>query len=134
MLRNKMACFIAKRVLIWCSILSIIDIIWLKNRWYILVGLLIGGIISIVKFGSYIWVFKRVFAPGIARNGGKAGASGSIVAFALNQIILFPLLYLAYILNHWFFAGVVSGILLVPFVIMINCITEVCGITKNNFE
>lgn len=131
MLKNKMTCFMAKRVLLCFGILSIIDIIWFENRWFILAGLSAGGILSIVKFGSYVWIFGRILSPSAA---GRINAGGSIAVFAMNQLILLPLLYLAYVLNHWFFAGVVAGILLVPLVIMINCITEATGITKNNFE
>ena len=126
-----MACFIAKRVLLCFGILSITDIIWFESRWYILVGLFSGGILSVAKFGSYTWAFERILSPNTA---GRINAGGSITVFALNQLVLLPLLYLAYVLNHWLFAGFVAGILLVPLVIMINCITEATGITKNNFE
>jgi hypothetical protein len=136
LLKNKMACFAAKRVLLCCVILSIISIVCFESKWHIVGGLLTGGLLSIIKFASYIWIFKRILSPGIAVTGGRgrASASGGVLVFALNQIILLPLLYLSYILSRWFFAGIVAGILLVPFVIMINSITEALGITKNNFE
>lgn len=133
MLKNKLAGFVAKRALIYCIILSIIDIIWFKERWFMLGGLLVGGALSVGKFGSYSWVFGKILAPGTTA-GGKAAAGTSISVFFLNQLILLPLLYLAYILNQWVFIGFVAGILLVPLVIMINCITEAIGITKNSFK
>lgn len=134
LLREKMAGFVIKRVLICWVLLSIIDIIWFEKRWHILVGLTIGGVLSVAKYNSYKWVFKKVLSPGFASFNEKASTGGSIMVFALNQIILLPLLFGAYYISQWIFAGVVAGILLVPLVIMINCVTEAFGITKNNFE
>jgi fatty-acid desaturase len=64
----------------------------------------------------------------------KLAPGSSVVLFAISQLILLPLLFIAYFINQWVFAGFVTGILLVPLVIMINSITEAFGITKNHFE
>lgn len=132
MLKNKMLVFMAKRVLICCILLSIIDMIWMKQRWSILAGLIVGSIFSVVKFGSYTWVLSKVAAVDNAQI--KKPARSSILVFFINQILLFPALLAAYFLNIWFFTGVVAGILLVPFAMMINCVTEASGISHNNFE
>lgn len=134
MLKNKLAKFVAKRVLICCIILSIIVVVVFEKRWYLLVGLLFGSLVSLAKLGSYAWVFGRIISANAGVTLKKTGASKSILVFAINQILLLPILYIAYKFSIWSFAGFITGILLVPFVIMINSVTEAIGVTKNNFE
>lgn len=134
MLKNKLAIFIAKRVLICFILLSIIDVILLEQRWHVLVGLLAGSIFGVMKFGSYEWIFRRIISSALSPAQKSHSARSGMLGFLLNQIVIFPVLLAAYFLSRWFFAGIVAGILLVPFVIIVNCITEVLGITSNNFE
>jgi hypothetical protein len=132
LLKNRMAVFIAKRVLICYILLSIIDMIWIEQRWNVLIGLFLGGIFSTVKFGSYTWIINRITSINTPQT--KNPAKSSMLFFLVNQLVLLPVLLVAYFINFWFFTGIVAGILLVPFVIMINCVTEASGITHNNFE
>ena len=134
MLKNKLANFIAKRVLICCILLSIIVLIMLEYKWHVLVGLLLGSVFSVLKFGSYTWIFQRIISAAASPARKTKSARSGMLGFLINQIIIFPLLLAAYFLNQWFFAGIVAGILLVPFVIMINSVTEALKITGNNFE
>ena len=122
MLRSSMTVFIIKRLLILFVILSIIDIIWIGQRWIVLAGLSIGMIFSVLRFDSYAMVLK------------KNNAYGIIIVFIINQVVLLPLLFIALKLNQYFFTGTVAGILLVPSVLLINSITEAFSITNNNFE
>jgi hypothetical protein len=132
LLKSKMAIFIEKRVLICFILVSIIDIVWIQQRWSVLIGLFSGGIISTMRFGSNTWIINRIVSVNTPQS--KNPARSSMLFFLVNQIILLPVLFTAYFINLWFFTGIVAGILLVPFVIMINCVTEASGITHNNFE
>lgn len=134
MLKSKIEQFVAKKAVICLILLSIIDIIVIKNRWLVLTGLVVGTILSIVKFSGYAGVFRQICQTGRNTPPKSRTPIGSILVFILNQIILLPLLFLAYYLNQWLFAGFVAGILTVPFVLMVNSITEILGITKNHFE
>lgn len=134
MIESKLERFITKRVLIGMILLSIIDMVMFENRWLVLVGLIVGSMLSIVKFASNAWVFGGIFGTDQDSARKKLAPITSVAMFAVNQLILLPLLILAYFLNQWIFAGFVAGILIVPFVIMINSITEAIGITKNHFE
>ncbi len=134
MLKNKLANFIAKRVLICCTLLSIIVLMWLEHRWYTWFGLILGSAFSVMKFGSYTWIFTKIVSDAAGSAQKTHSARSGMLGFLANQIILFPLLLVAFFVDQWFFAGMVAGILLVPFVIMINCVTEVLKITSNNFE
>lgn len=134
MIKSKLERFIAKRVLICMILLLIVDMIVSENRWFVLVGIIVGTILSFVKFGSNAWVLKGIL--GIDQNNAqiKLTPGISIIIFIISQLILLSLLFLAYFLNYWIFAGFVAGILLLPLVIMVNSITEAFGITKNHFE
>lgn len=134
MFKSKLERFILKRVLICMILLSIFDITLFENRWLVFVGLIVGSILSIVKFGSNAWVFEGIFGTDENNGHKKLAPHSSVVVFAINQIILLPLLLLSYYISQWVFTGFIAGILVVPFVIMINSITEAFGITKNHFE
>ena len=131
---RKLAVFIAKRVLICYILVSILDLVFMKQRWYILVGMFLGAVVSLIRFRSYGFVFGRIFLVNrVAAHKGISIIAGLSV-FALNQLVLFPLLFIAYKYNVYFFAGVFTGILLLPFMLFVNCLTEAIGITHNNFE
>lgn len=134
MFKSKIELFIAKKAVICLILVSIIDIIAINARWLVLVGLFVGTILSVVKFGSYAWVFGRICSTDQGDPSKRQTPGSSITVFMLNQLVLLPLLFITYFINHWIFAGFVAGILIVPFVIMINSITEVLGISKNHFE
>lgn len=134
MLKVKLANFIAKRVLICCILLSTIVLIWFEARWFTLSGLIFGSAYGVVKFGSFAWIFNRIGSSEASAVHKSKLAKEGMLGLLINQILIFPLLLAAYFLNHWFFTGFVAGILLVPFVLMLNSVTEALKITDNNFE
>lgn len=134
MFKNKLFVFVLKRVLICFIVLSIIVMISIKQRWFAFAGIFSGGILSILRFGSSTAVFTRITAavPGSAPV--RHGAGVSVLVYVINQVILLPLIFVAYKLGQWFFSGFVAGILLVPFVVMLNSVTEILAITHNEFK
>lgn len=134
LLKNKLVKFVVKRVLIFFIGLSIFALVCYEERWYALSGLLAGSIYSVLRLGSYAWVFGRLLFLDSGAVHKTGYASGNLTLFIFNQIALLPLLYLALKLNGTFFTGAVAGILLVPAVLFVNSITEALGITHNNFE
>lgn len=133
MLKHKLVVFVGKRVLFCCAILTIIDVILLENKWFILAGLLLGSAFGLLKFGSNEWISDKVVQSSIDSSAKEASAKSSMLVIILNQILVFPVLFAAFLVNNWFLTGAVAGILLVPFVLLVNGITEATGITRNNF-
>jgi hypothetical protein len=133
LLNGSLGRFIVKRVLICLILLSIIVIIVFDTKIPVLIGLLLGTTISVFKLGSNAWIISRI--AGVEQDGGrkKFSSNFSSVIYALTQIVSLLLLYMAYRINQWGFAGFAAGLLTVPFVLMINSITEALGITRNNF-
>lgn len=130
MFKGKLKIFILKRVLILYILLSILDLLLVKERWYGLGGLTVGALYSVIRFG----LLEYTFASMLLKNR-KTASIGSIVAISVFSIAaLVTLLTLSIKLSIWFFTGAAVGILLVPAVIVINGITEALGISKNNFE
>jgi hypothetical protein len=125
--------FILKRLLICFILLSIIDMVAIEKRWPVLIGLAAGTAVSAVKFCSNAAVYASLF--GVKTQGIRGGLAQRTarVIFLLNQIILLPLLLIAYYIGQWVFWGFVAGILTIPMLIMLNSITEAFGITRNHF-
>lgn len=129
-LKTKIEKFIAKRVLIVVGLLSIVTIAVLQQKWMVLTGLFAGGIFSILRFGSLSDMITSLL------NGGnnQSAALRSVLSYVLSIITLVILMAASLLYNRWFAAGMITGILLVPFIIFINSLTEGLGITHNNFE
>lgn len=134
MLKSKLEKFLAKRVLFIFCVLTIYSVVFIGQRWFALAGLAIGGLFSILKLGSYVWIFSKIISPAIGNEPLKHGIGKSVINFVVNQIIVLLVLFISLKINQWFFIGAVAGILLVPAAIMINSFTEALRITNNNFE
>lgn len=127
---SKLDKFIIKRAAVLAIILTAADIAFLgSNRWLILYGLLFGTAVGLARLLSNEWILKVTFKAGK----GKV-LTGSIAAFTINQLALVPIILLAYFLSGWLLCGLITGLLIVPAIVMINSITEAFGITKNSFE
>lgn len=128
-LKDKLADFILKRVLIIFAILVLLDIFFLNQRWYVLAGLLLGTSFGIVKLNSTLSMLKTVLPRGESSQAVRSGLRNYMIG-SLSTIVV---LIASVITNLWFFAGTVAGLLLVTLVILINSITEALHITHNNF-
>jgi hypothetical protein len=95
----------------------------------LLIGFYSGGALSILRYLSNAWIFS------IKQNNENKLLLHlkTIVLFFGNQILLLTLLFIYFSLNRWLFIGLIAGVLLAPFIVVINSITEVFGITKNGF-
>lgn len=129
-LKSNIEKFIAKRVLFLVGILSLADILMVDQRWLALAGLLAGAIFGILRFGSLADVIMQL----LARSNAQAAAKKSVLNYVFSFIVLIVLFSASLLYNGWFAAGMITGDLLVPFVIMVNGLTEGLGITHNNFE
>ncbi len=126
--------FLVKRVLMVTIMLVLIDLIFLSQRWFVLLGILVGSVLSIFKLDSYVLVFAKVISQSEGGGQYKYGTAKSVLNFIVNQIVVLVLLIITYKMSLWLFAGFVTGILSAPIVIMINGFTEAIKITHNNFE
>ena len=134
LLESKQERFLAKRVAIFALILIIIDLIFIKVKWFALCGLVIGSLLSILKLASYAMVFTKIIFSQAGDNKNKFGAVKTLLNFVINQIIVILALFISIKVNLWLFIGFAAGVLLVPFVIMVNILSEALKITHNNFE
>lgn len=122
--------FIAKRVLFAVGVLSLADFLFVEQRWMTFAGLLCGGIFGILRFCSLSGLITKL----LAQSSTQAAVTKSIFSYIINIFVLIVLISASILYNGWFAAGVVTGVLLVPLVIMVNGITEGIGITHNNFK
>lgn len=121
--------FITKRVLILFFILTILDSVLLSNKLLFFIGLVLGSLVSLFRF---FFMDKALTSILILKSEG--GNKKVPVIYFISLLVTFSLLILASIINKWVMLGTMTGILVVPFVVMINSLTEGLRITHNNFE
>lgn len=129
MLGSPLEKFIAKRVLILAIIVYMISFAFIPHKLAILAGLITGTFFGILRFSTMARTFSDIII-----NSKTGAATISVIKYVINFILTIILICFSLIYSAWFFAGMITGILLVPFVIIINGITEGLGITHNNFE
>ncbi len=129
MIKTKLEKLIIKNLLAVLFSLSILDVIFIKHKWILLIGLVIGSLISILKFSILTNIISALLLPNINNVTLK-----SILVFLFNQAIAVLILIIVLKTNIHLFWGVLAGILMVPLIIMLNSITEVLGITNNKFQ
>lgn len=130
MLENKLVVFILKRILTLYILLSIIDIIFMASRWLILTGLTIGAVFGALHLNSTAVLLERILPAGAPH----AAARTSLVRYVVTMVAALAILVASIELNPWIFAGEAAGILLLPFAIMVNGLTEGLGITHNKWQ
>ncbi len=128
-MNGKILSFLYKRILLCYVFLSIIDILFMKDRWLILAGLTIGGAAAVFRLNYTASMLLSLFGSG----GDKAGQPACTLKYTISLLSLVAMLAASVIYDPWLFAGAAAGILISPMVIMINGLTEGFGITHNGF-
>jgi len=144
----KLFYFLYKRTIICYLLLAIADILFVTNKWPVLAGLTIGVLLNTIRFGTVAFLLNNITnreknnekcltSEKNIINGRKinnAGIKAANIFITLNHLIFLPMLYFSYLVGLYFFAGMVAGILVIPFIMFINGITEALNITHNNFS
>lgn len=129
MFENKLVPFVIKQIVLYLLMLSVLAL-FLINQGQLYLGLFTGAALSIIRFISNAWIFLKGII-GSKNNYGHVVVTASL--FIMNQLLLLAVLALFYRLSSWLFVGLIVGVLLAPFAIVVNGITEALGITKNKF-
>lgn len=130
MLATKIERFFAKRALIICSFVAILELTFFREHTIMLAGLAAGTVFSLLRLNSYVSTFSKLFSAD-----GETNAVGKVVAkFIVNSFLVIISLTVSVLYDRYFFFGILSGIFTVPLVIILNSITEALGITNNKFE
>ena len=129
-LDRKIELFVLKRVLIFLPVLTIVDIVFIEQKGAVFAGLAIGSACGLLRFFYMAATLRRILCGG---DTGRAAAA-ALTKSAISLLGAMAVLAAAIVTDLWLFAGATAGILLVPFVLTINSLTEGLGITHNNFE
>lgn len=127
---NKIEKFVLKRVAVLIGILSVLNFIFINQKWLVFLGLVTGGGFALLRFCSLAATLRVL----LAKESKQIAVIKSIMNYLLNLLTLTALLVAALLFDRWFALGVVSGIFTVPLMILINNLTEGLGITHNNYE
>jgi hypothetical protein len=128
--RSKLRYFIVKRIIILYTLLVVLYLLLVRERWYALTGLTAGTLYSGLRFGLIEYSFSSL----LSKNSKPIAVHILLLITIGSMTGLIVLLAISIKLNIWLFAGTVSGILTAPAVIAINGITEALGISNNNFR
>lgn len=122
--------FLTVRTLIFLIILLVLDFAFIDKKWMTAAGLIIGSIIGILKFA-----FMSNYISAVLMQGEKRLSKRKLfVKYLLVQFATILVLAVSILISIWLFFGVTAGILLLPFVILINIFTEALSLSHNNFQ
>lgn len=122
--------FITKRVIVFSVILVILNLIFIRQKLAVNVGLIAGTICGLLRFNFLSISLSEVLGTYDSGNARKR----TLVSFVTSQVLIVVLLAASIKMNLWLFAGIVEGILIIPVFIVINGITEYLRVTHNHFE
>lgn len=131
MLQNNLVKFIIKRAIIFYLLISAAILIINNNKWLVIIGLAIGTAISVSKFVICSVAFERT--NDLNGNLRRRSVIMSNFLFVTLELLLFPVLLVAYSYNISLFWGIFAGLIMVAFILVLNVLTETLRITKNNF-
>lgn len=131
LLRTRLERFITKSVLIVFVILSIAGMVCIENKYYFFFGLLAGTLLGILRFGAMSNTLSKLLQKSVCV---KQPVFNNILFIILNQLIVVAMLAISLAISIWFFAGMVSGVLSVPFVVFIYSILNGLGILKSYYD
>ena len=132
LLKDRLEKFIFGRMLIGLASLALLDLIFLQQRWAALAGLILGGILGLTRFLSSSAALRQALS--VTNQTKLAPVLSIIIRYAAGQTLIVVILAASLVVNPWLFMGCAAGILLIPFIIFINGLTEGLGITNNKFD
>lgn len=130
MLMSKLEKFVAKRVVIFLVVLSLMNLVFMRHKLVISAGLIAGSAVGMLRFSSLAGMLSKLLERDRSANKLKL----SVFSCANGYFLTIALLIISGKLNKCFFLGVVASILIIPAIIMINGFTENFGLTNNHFE
>lgn len=126
---NSLEKFIAKRVLIIFGVLVILNLIFVSQRMYVMLGLIIGSVFGFMRFSSFGATISR-----LVLHDKSSTIKETFIRYMVNHVAMIVLCAVSIKYSLWMFTGVIVGVLIIPGIIMINGITEGLGVTHNRFE
>lgn len=115
--------FFLKRVLVVWAVASVLTLLIFGGVYKAVAGIGIGAVLSLCR----IRLLER--SIGAEPDGGKK--KSAVLASGLWFILLFSLLMTSVNVDAGLFLGIAGGLLILPFIIMANAVTEKLGITRN---
>lgn len=126
---NKTELFLVKRSVVIILLIVILTLIVFGSNYSIVLGLLVGYLVSLIRLRALSYTVENV-----VKYAKKQVNSKSPFKYILVQLITITVLVLAIKKSAVFFLATFCGVLVIPLTILINSISELTGITKNNFE
>jgi len=129
--KSELEKFVAQRIALFFLIGSVAGFLFSASRWLVILGLAVGAAVGFMRFAGYAWMFRNITSAETARRSGAV--IWNSLLYIVNQLVLLALLYVAYRVDTSLLIGFAAGTLLPALSLILNCLTELLGITKNHF-
>lgn len=126
---SKTEIFLIKRSVIIIFGLIILSLIVFKFNKEIINGLICGYLVSLLRLKVLAGTIKEIVSIRI-----KKTLKRSRFKYLLVQLLTVVILVVAIKVSILFFLSFFVGLISIQITILINSVTELIGITKNNFE
>lgn len=126
---NKIEAFLIKRSVIITSILMVFSLIIFKTNKEIILGLVIGYLVSLIRLRILSSTVKNIIGNAV-----KQVKKRTPFEYIFVQVFTLAVLIYAIKSSVPFFFASFAGILIIPLTILINSLSELIGLTRNNFE
>lgn len=125
-LRTGTVSFLVKRSSVLALCYVVICMIFFNKAPFVIIGALSGAFCGIVRFVAVSKCYGSLLKPDRSK-------ASDILCYLLIQIMTIIMLVFAAAWRIEFFFAAGLGLLIMPFVIFVNGITEALGLTKNKF-
>jgi hypothetical protein len=126
----KLSIFVLKRVVICAGVLTVVCIALTDLSWLAVAGLWLGSFLGVLRLFANNRMLNGFVPKGIQ----ERATVKSIILYIKGIMAAVAAMTASIAIDKWMFAGVVAGLLLSVFVIIVNIFTEFLGLTRNNFE
>lgn len=126
---SKLEKLITKRVFVLYLLLVVLELVFLVDKWDILIGLSLGSIFGLLKLNTTSRFLSKVLTVDVSIKVPKI----SMVIYLIIQFVTLALLITSIKYSLMLFAGMTVGVLLVPFIILIVSFEQVI-LKHNNIE
>lgn len=127
---RKIERFMTIRSIIYLLVMTVLCLIFLKGEKNVIIGLILGTLLSIIKFYATANVYRKL----LNNSPEKLDTINAVIKIFASVLGTAAILIVSVLSSLMLFAGTTAGILAVPLILTINSFTEGLGVTHNNFE
>jgi len=121
--------FVIKTAILVLSLIIIIDIMFLSHKWLAIIGLLIGAVFGMLKFGITAALISKIISYSE-----RQAVSRNIIMYLICLVLTAVIFFVSAHIHTYILIGMAEGVLLIPFTLFIICLGGGTGFIKKYFN